>query len=73
VCWKGCDFAMGRVNNPELRVQAEGMCRRYIAESYKARPEDFNITDLRIHTEMYPTDVPNMYRACLAGIRRQTY
>ena len=28
------------------------------------------IKDLRVHSEMYPTDGTNIYKACLAGTRR---
>ena len=31
------------------------------------------IQDLRVHSEMFPTEPENIYRACLAGIRRQRY
>lgn len=31
------------------------------------------IEDLRVHSEMFPTKPENVYRACLAGIRRQRY
>lgn len=34
------------------------------------RGELENIKDLRVHAEMYPTSPENVYKACLAGIRR---
>jgi surface antigen len=32
VCWKGCDYAVGRVNDPKGYKQAEAMCKRYTSE-----------------------------------------
>ena len=39
LCWKGCDYATGRVNDPDLRsipfilrIEAENMCKRYTSE-----------------------------------------
>ena len=32
-----------------------------------------NIEDLRIHAVMYPVNATNVYKACLAGVRRQRY
>ena len=32
-----------------------------------------NLEDLRIHATLYPTTGSNLYRVCLAGIRRQRY
>jgi hypothetical protein len=29
-----------------------------------------NIEDLRIHADMFPENPKNIYRACLAGVRR---
>lgn len=31
------------------------------------------IQDLRVHSDMFPKSPDNIYRACLAGIRRQRY
>jgi hypothetical protein len=74
VCWKGCDYATGRVNNPKLRQEAEDMCKRYTSETmWTERGELDAIKDLRVHSEMFPTEPANLYRACLAGIRRQKY
>ena len=32
-----------------------------------------NVEDMRIHATMYPNNGTNLYRACVAGIRRQKY
>lgn len=57
------------------------MCKRYTAEAmwtkrgelgiihYSDRDID-NIEDLRVHSDMFPETPTNIYRACLAGIRR---
>lgn len=29
ICWKGCDYAVGRVNDPKGRDEAERMCKRF--------------------------------------------
>jgi hypothetical protein len=28
-CWKGCDFGVGRVIDPKMRIEAQDMCKRY--------------------------------------------
>ena len=41
---------------------------------YSPTEDEFDkIDDLRIHGYQYPTTTENVYRACLAGIRRQKY
>lgn len=73
-CRKGCDFARGRVNDPELREEAQDMCKQYTAEMYftdKGQLE--SIKDLRVYADMFPTNPENIYRVCLSGTRRQTY
>lgn len=32
VCWKGCDYAVGRVNDPKGHDEAERMCKRLTSE-----------------------------------------
>lgn len=32
-----------------------------------------NLKDLRVHAEMFPVQPTNIYKACLAGIRRQAF
>ena len=72
-CYKGCDFAKGRVNVPHLRVQAEGMCKRMANEIMYTSEDVSKIEDLRVFSFMDPSDCGNIYKACLAGIRRQRY
>jgi hypothetical protein len=31
------------------------------------------VEDKRIHATMYPVNATNLYKACLAGVRRQKY
>lgn len=74
-CRKGCDFARGRVNDPILRKESENMCKMTAVNMYILNDwEDLdNVQDLRIHSKMYPENATNLYKACLAGIRRQRY
>ena len=47
-----------------------------MAQSTYALGNDENLEtmeDTRIHATMYPNNGANLYRACLAGIRRQKY
>ena len=32
ICWRGCDYAVGRVNDPKGREQADAMCKRLTSE-----------------------------------------
>lgn len=73
-CWKGCDYGTGRVNDPQGRDEATRMCKRYTTEAMWTRTGELEqLDDLRVHSEMFPTNPENIYRACLAGIRRQKY
>ena len=74
-CWKGCDIGMGRQSDPLLREQAQTMCKMLATSNYALLDhEDLdNVEDLRIHATMYPNNATNLYRACLAGVRRQRY
>ena len=74
-CQKGCDFGRGRKSDPLNREQAENMCKMMAASTYTLNSgEDLdNIEDLRIHATMYSNNASNLYRACLAGVRRQKY
>lgn len=74
-CRKGCDFSKGRVNEPILRKESEFMCKQLALQSFKLQDwEDLDkIQDFRIHAYMYPENATNLYKACLAGIRRQQY
>lgn len=74
-CQKGCDIGLGRMSDPLLRTQADHMCKMLATSNY-ALQEDEDLTkieDLRIHATMYSTNASNLYRACLAGVRRQKY
>lgn len=74
ICWKGCDYAVGRVNDDKGRVEAQKMCKRFTTESMSTqRGELEKIDDLRVFADMYPSKPENIYRACLSGIRRQKY
>jgi len=74
ICWKGCDYATGRVTTPEGRDEARRMCKRFTTESMATEVGELEqISDFRVHSEMYPTVPQNIYRACLAGIRRSRY
>lgn len=71
-CNKGCDIGMGRQQDPLLREQANTMCKMLASSNYAIGDhEDLdNVTDLRIHATMYSNNASNLYRACLAGVRR---
>ncbi|KAM3144331.1 hypothetical protein pb186bvf_003495 [Paramecium bursaria] len=74
ICFKGCDFGVGRVNDPKGRDEAQRMCKRFTAETmWTKRGELEEIEDLRVHADMFPQTPANIYRACLAGVRRQKY
>ena len=61
------------------------MCKMMAASSYSlGEHEDLgkkililvsldNVEDKRIHATMYPVNATNLYKACLAGVRRQRY
>jgi hypothetical protein len=72
-CYKGCDFATGRVNDPVLRKEAESMCKRFVSEVYNTQMDLNEIKDLRVSPFMHPNQPASIYKACLAGIRRQRY
>ena len=74
-CQKGCDFSRGRASDPLLRDEAENMCKMMAASSYSLQEhEDLDhVEDKRIHATMYPVNATNLYKACLAGVRRQRY
>ena len=73
-CRKGCDFGMGRVDNEGERNTAIKMCKRYATEMYRTPDGDLEkIEDLRVHSDMFPDTPQNLYRVCLAGIRRQPH
>ena len=74
-CDKGCDIGMGRQQDPLLRKQADDMCKMLASSNYGLGDhEDLdNVKDLRVHATMYSNNATNLYKACLAGVRRQRY
>ena len=72
---KGCDYSRGRMSDEVLRLEAQKMCQMAAQSNYAIQNhEDLNnVEDMRIHATMYPTNATNLYRACVAGIRRQKY
>ena len=66
---------MGRQQDPLMREQAGNMCKMLAASNYSLGDhEDLNhVEDLRIHATMYSNNATNLYKACLAGVRRQRY
>eukprot|EP00345_Euplotes_harpa_P017871 CAMPEP_0168334278 /NCGR_PEP_ID=MMETSP0213-20121227/10162_1 /TAXON_ID=151035 /ORGANISM="Euplotes harpa, Strain FSP1.4" /LENGTH=63 /DNA_ID=CAMNT_0008338871 /DNA_START=139 /DNA_END=330 /DNA_ORIENTATION=+ len=63
------------MQDPDDRVEAENMCKMLAFNTYKlTSDEDLSETeDLRIHGWQYAMTGENVYKACLAGIRRQKY
>ena len=57
------------------RIEATNMCKMMSQSSYSLEAEEDldNVQDMRIHATMYPNNATNLYRACVAGIRRQKY
>ena len=65
------------------------MCKRYTAEMMQTFIGELginlttyrrfngwvldNIEDLRVHADMFPTSPAKLYKACLAGTRRQKF
>ena len=74
-CQKGCDFGRGRKSDELLREQADNMCKMMAASSYGFTKDESleDVEDMRIHATMYPNNATNLYRACMAGVRRQKY
>ena len=71
-CRKGCDYAIGRTEDPKLRDEARQMCKVYASTLYRTEYGALDeLKDLRVHAEMFPTTPENVYRACLSGERRQ--
>ena len=54
------------------RIEATNMCKMMAQSSYALQEEEDldNLEDMRIHATMYPNNASNLYRACVAGIRR---
>ena len=57
------------------RKEAVNMCKMMAQSTYSFdEHEDLdNVKDMRIHATMYPSTATNLYKACVAGIRRQKY
>ena len=71
-CRKGCDFGIGRVIDEDLRDEATKMCKQYASTVYLTKHGELdNLKDLRVYADMFPTEPKNVYKACLAGVRRQ--
>ena len=71
-CQKGCDFARGRMSDQYLREEAENMCKMIATNQYALLEHENldHVEDKRIHATMYPVNATNLYKACLAGVRR---
>ena len=54
------------------RMEATNMCKMMSQSTYALQVEEDldNVEDMRIHATMYPNNATNLYRACVAGIRR---
>ena len=73
-CNKGCDIGMGRQQDPLLREQSKKMCQMLASSNYAVSDhEDLDNMDLRIHATMYSNNAGNLYKACMAGVRRQRH
>ena len=51
------------------------MCKMMAGSTYSFMEGEQleNVKDMRIHATMYPNNAANLYRACMAGVRRQKY
>ena len=74
-CQKGCDFGRGRRSDALLQEQADNMCKMMAGSAYGFNEGESleNVEDMRIHATMYSNNATNLYRACMAGVRRQKY
>ena len=74
-CQKGCDFGKGRQQTNLQRIEADNMCKMMASTNYALdENEDLaNVEDMRIHATMYSNNATNLYRACMAGVRRQKF
>ena len=63
------------MSDPLMRMEAENMCKMMAVSNYALiEHEDLdNVEDTRIHGTMYSVNATNLYKACLAGVRRQKY
>ena len=74
-CQKGCDIGRGRKGDELLREEADNMCKMLAANNYSFQEGESldHVADMRIHATMFSNNATNLYRACVAGIRRQKY
>ena len=74
-CQKGCDLARGRMSDPIERQRTDHMCKMLAVSNYALQHDENleEVEDMRIHATMYSTNATNLYRACMAGVRRQRY
>ena len=51
------------------------MCKMMAVSNYGLQEHENldHVEDKRIHGTMYPVNATNLYKACLAGVRRQKY
>lgn len=57
------------------RIEATNMCKMMAQSSFALQADENldEIEDMRIHATLYPNNASNLYKACVAGIRRQKY
>ena len=74
-CQKGCDFGMGRQSDPLLRQEAENMCKMMATSVYGLHDHENldNVEDMRVHATTYANNATNLYKVCMAGVRRQRF
>lgn len=63
---------MGRKSDPLEREKADNMCKMLATNNYSLKENENldHVEDMRIHATMYSNNATNLYRACVAGIRR---
>ena len=74
-CQKGCDFSRGRMSDDLSRKEAVNMCKMMAQSTYAMNEDEDldNVKDMRIHATLYSNNATNLYKSCVAGIRRQKY
>ena len=74
-CQKGCDIGRGRKSDDLYREQADNMCKVLATSNYSPYEGESleNMEDMRVHATMYSNNASNLYRACMAGVRRQKF
>jgi len=58
-----------------MRAEADNMCKMVASSNYALMQHENleDVPDMRIHATMYSNNATNLYKACVAGIRRQKY